>query len=75
MILPDPLFPKQHAFGADDGRPHLVPDLDPVLQMGHFSRALLDHFCLAPKGVWHVDRRELIECPGIGDQGCESYDS
>jgi hypothetical protein len=44
-----PSLPKQHAFGVDDGRPHLVYDPSPVLGVGHFSQSLLDHFCRAPK--------------------------
>jgi hypothetical protein len=34
------------------GQPHRVPDRGSVLKVGHFSRALLDHFCLAAKIVF-----------------------
>jgi len=43
-----------HVSGVDDGPPDLVPDLNPVLGVGHFSRALLDHFSRAQRG-WHLD--------------------
>jgi hypothetical protein len=42
---------KHHAYGVDDGRPHLVSDPSTVLGVGHFSRAPLDHSCSAPKVV------------------------
>ncbi len=40
---------NEHAFGVDDDPLYRIPVPSPVLGVGHISRALLGHSCLAPK--------------------------
>src|SRR5579863_2929925 len=47
MISLVPPLPPNHALSVDDGSSDLVPS--PVLRVGQFSRALVDHSCQAPK--------------------------